>query len=494
MSKKKLFMLLIVLLLAVALVAAVLVGCNPDGTEDDANDGNTETGDNTENDGNTETGDNTENDDQKPAGDVIFTDGVTLAEIFAALDSAESATYTYYSFDGEYEYLYTFKLTHDCVVEYAVENYDGRQYEGSYYVVLKDGVFYDAACENGEWSASKNLATNTAEDVLPSGLFYEYAYTIPYALEETDGKLQPKYGGELSLDGDALILSNEEKQDGKTISKEVHTLCLINATEATISADALERIDSADWDDVVYYNGIEYVRQTDGAGGFEYKYVYDAESVPENVTPETTINGFPVVSSDDNVAQPVEGPFAVGATLAQIRAAMEASNGYTYLLTDTRDGESTPDTLEAYFITATAARVVYGQYDSGSAQWLSEEMYLVKYGDDFFSVAKSDGVWRAVVSSSTCANLHATMYDGVLGCLTEQDGAVVPDEDVLKNGVHYVENSAEVVLGGDALGLSITYANPAGGANSTEFYTLKDVNSTTVTVPEEVMQAVYAIL
>ena len=319
MKARRLFILALALLLAVALMTTALVACNPDKGEDT-------------------TGENPDAGETPSTGDAIFTEDATLAGIKAALDAAENVTYKYHGSAGDFEYDYIYRFARDCVVAEAVENYDGQERRAIYYAVLKDGVFYDVACEDGQWSVDKNLASNTDADSLPSGLFDEYVFTVPFALEEVDGKLQPKDGaGVLSLDGDSVTLTFEKKEDGVTVQTEAYSLSLVNATEVTVPADVLERINAADWSDRVYYNGT-------GASGEETTvYVYDDKNLPLEVTPETTINGFPVIAESE-LAQQSAGDviFTEDATLAGIKAAMSTSVSYTYEYTGTFDNENEP--------------------------------------------------------------------------------------------------------------------------------------------------------
>ena len=478
MKARRFFILALALLLAVALMTTALVACNPDKGEDT-------------------TGENPDAGETPSTGDAIFTEDATLAGLKAALDAAENVTYKYHGSAGDFEYDYIYRFARDCVVAEAVENYDGQERRAIYYAVLKDGVFYDVACEDGQWSVDKNLASNTDADSLPSGLFDEYVFTVPFALEEVDGKLQPKDGaGVLSLDGDSVTLTFEKKEDGVTVQTEAYSLSLVNATEVTVPADVLERINAADWSDRVYYNGIDYNKTLTGASGEETTvYVYDDKNLPLEVTPETTINGFPVIAESE-LAQQSAGDviFTEDATLAGIKAAMSTSVSYTYEYTGTFDNENEPYCREVYYITENVARVLCEERDLESGEWsVVYEEYLVEHSGGFFRVYAEQGNWAAEKASTTCEQLRATMYDGVLGCLIESHGAIVPDESVLKNGTHYVEGSARVSLEGARLQLSITYWNrETSPVSSTERYVLRGVNATTVEVPEEVTNAVKA--
>ena len=290
-------------------------------------------------------------------GDVIFTEDATLAGIKAALDAAENVTYKQYGSAGDFEYDYIYRFARDCVVAEAVENYDGQERRAIYYAVLKDGMFYDVAYEDGQWSVDKNLASNTDADSLPSGLFTRNVYLVPDALEEVDGKLQPKDGaGVLSLDGDSATLTFETKADGVTVQTEAYSLSLVNATEVTVPADVLERINAADWADEVRYNGIDYNKTLTGASGEETTvYVYDDKNLSLEVTPETTINGFPVIAESE-LAQQSAGDviFTADATIDGLRAARNEASGFVYAYTLTREGESETCGSEINHITPNA--------------------------------------------------------------------------------------------------------------------------------------------
>ena len=431
-------------------------------------------------------------------GDVIFTEDATLAGIKAALDAAENVTYKYHGSAGDFEYDYIYRFARDCVVAEAVENYDGQERHAIYYAVLKDGVFYDVACEDGQWSVDKNLASNTDADSLPSGLFDEYVFTVPFALEEVDGKLQPKDGaGVLSLDGDSVTLTFEKKEDGVTVQTEAYSLSLVNATEVTVPADVLERINAADWSDEVRYNGIDYNKTLTGASGEETTvYVYDDKNLPLEVTPETTINGFPVFA-ESGLAQQSAGDaiFTEGATSDEMIAAVDAAESYTYVHTLTRDGESEPCRIETTYVTTDAIKMVVEERDDESGEMkVTSEGYIVISSGECFMVVLREG--NLFVENSLMGDIALFMrvFAGLMDCLVTRDGVITVNESDLVGddfAINYVEGSASVSLEGYRLQVQF-YSTDDDGTYITETYIYEGVNATTVEVPEEVANAVEA--
>lgn len=485
MKTRKIFVLALVLLLVVALMMTVLVACNSDNDKDTT--GETPS---------TGTGEPPDTGDDTGTGDVIFTADATLAGIIAALDEAESATYTYYYEYGGGEYSYRYNLTRDCVVAECVEKEGEQELVGTYYAVLKDGVFYDIACEQGVWHSDKQLASNTSADNLPSGLFVGYAYTVPYALNEVDGKLQPKDSmGVLSLDGDSVTLTSEIKKDGVTVGKEEHTLCLVNATEATVPADVIEIINTTDWADELRYNGVDYVKtMTTGASGEETTvYVYNDDYLPEGASPETTINGFPAIAESELAQQPAgEAIFTEGATLAEIKEALKAAESYTFVFSITNENESEPFSKETTYLTENAVYVKGEELnpESGEGQ-VSFEIYYIDYLDKHFQVNFSNGRWVAHIVQDSCKTL-LNDYTESLRYLTESDdGVIVPNTEVIADDCSaYKEGSAKLSFGGTRL--QIQFDDIEEGLTLTARTIYEGVNATTVEVPAEVMDAVKA--
>lgn len=475
MKTAKFSTLAVVLLLAFALTAALLVACDPSGGKDDSTGGGTVT------------------DDNESTGDAIFTEGVTLAEILVALDAAESATYTYFGEVEGYEYNYVFSLTRDCVVAEAVDKYQGTEQRATYYAVLKDGVFYDVAYEDGQWSVNKNLASNTDADNLPSGLFDGYVYTVPYALEEVDGKLQPKDGtGVLSLDGDSVTLTFEEKENGVTVQKEVHSLSLVNATEATVSADALERINAADWADSVYYNGVTYSKVSGGENGqVETVYFYDVRHVPAGVTPEDTINGFPAIATGDNDPQPSEPEpvFSENMSVEEFHSVIE--NADSMLTCKSYYNELGYFVEETYYMTRTAVRTDFvTRYADGTT--VRATAWAFEYNGKCYSVGP-----YVEGEDFTVAEVPITMDEAwsqyfnipeISAIKNTADGIAVNEERLAEMVDGYVVGTASIVTGADCYSFSYEVA----GAPCRTQLTVGQVNGVTLTVPQELIDRIGA--
>ena len=279
----KLFMLAIALVLAVALVAAVLTACEPDGKKGE---------------------------DSTGGGDAIFTESVTLAELTEKINAAESfvwsAVETCTDSDGT---SYTSRWEHrvDGKAVHVWEQFKDMP-KFNWYVYSSGTHDYEASITEGvSTNIEKSLSRYGGTKNLAVELLYSFKeqYLLNW-LTEVDGKIvfneKNLVNGEDYVEGSGYVRFNGDileyglqflvKDDGETTVREyAMTVSLVNAYSFEITPELKEAEKNATWAEYVSYNGVDYRKAVDETTGEEYYYV---DSAYDGAVAESTINTLPV--------------------------------------------------------------------------------------------------------------------------------------------------------------------------------------------------------
>lgn len=196
-------------------------------------------------------------------------------------------------------------------------------------------------------------------------------------------------------------------------------------------------------------------------------------------------------ATTDEGGDKTDGVFDEDATMQEISDSLDNSKSYTFELKNTKVGEAEPYYIESYFITENAICLLYKEYDYDSDVWYEGEQYVLKYDGEVYYATKFGGEIDEISKDNTnIEEALSTQYLRVVGYLTEKDGFIVPDETKLKKIEDYVEGSAKVELKGSELNFCYTTVQASDNTSLIETYTLKGVDSTEVTVPEDIINAV----
>ena len=494
MKARRLFILALVLLLAVALMTTALVACNPDKGEDTTGE-NPDAGETPDTGDTPEMGDTPDTGETPSTGDAIFTEDATLAEIKAALKSAESYTYyfLYESSSGSVDET-TFSLTHEKRSYWNVYTEDGVQNRSEGYFYIDGQNLYNVNCVSGKWRAVKDMLSNVDDNALPD---YEYDYYyndgVLSLLMEVDGKIMfnPEDIAEgasvespcVVMDGDELKLTFVLHDESGDSYKETHILKLVNATEVVVPENVLEIAAAAQWAEDVQYNGVQYVKVADETTGEEFYYVV---YILGDATPEATINGLPVVTEDSTPA------FTESSSLAEIIAAMKNADSYVLevrTLVCTEEGDFVSDGKFRYLLTENAVCVLESSNDYSASSDVTTYTQRYRYiKGDVFYVAKTnlannvESFSKNLVANTDESELPLSnlreIYLEALNYLYDDNGTVAVDGD------------GRVTIGDGTLSLHIRCEEnePSGTQNVCYIYNIEYINSVTVTVPPEVVQ------
>ena len=286
---KKKLCLLMALVCCVAVIAVAFAACNDNGGKSGGNGGG--------------------------AGDGIFTEGASLEDIIAALESAESltmTTWTYHATDGET--LYEYKFSADGILETVSYGTPQLMYVG--YKYCADGITYSVDSYIYEGDLIMDEASKDLEYLNP--LSFDYllgeGMTIreiieAYLTTDEEGNIvladnivgdNNDYGdylegsGYVKFAGSSIEIgwSYEDPDDlGDAIEKQKFSISGVNTTTVEIPDEVRALEAEAEWSLWVDYKGVTYRKEID-ENGQEYYYVHEKDD--ESTVPETTINTLPV--------------------------------------------------------------------------------------------------------------------------------------------------------------------------------------------------------
>ena len=283
----KLFMLAIALVLAVALVAAVLTACEPDGKKGE---------------------------DSTGGGDAIFTEGVTLAELTEKINAAQSLV-----INGMHKTVYADGSSAVYDVEYKFDENSMEQrlryksglddgFEQLVYTFIQGEYDYNAyGYQGATLEMSKSLTQYGYAREFVSDWFESFKKEISDLLREDNGQIvineTSEFGGDYRyVDGSGYVrlkgnilefgYKTTHEINGETVTVEdAMTVSLVNAYSFEITPELKEAEKTATWAEYVSYNGVDYRKAVDDTTGEEYYYV---DSADDGAVAETTINTLPV--------------------------------------------------------------------------------------------------------------------------------------------------------------------------------------------------------
>ena len=263
------------------------------------------------------------------AGGGIFTEGTSLEDIIAALESAESltmTTWTYHATVGET--LYEYKFSADGILDTTSVSYEvnGTPMQAMVvgYQYCADGITYSVDSYSYEGDLIMEEASKDLEYINPLSFnyFLGEGMTIreiieAYLTTDEDGNIvladnivgdrsdnteADNYGyydylegsGYVKLVGSSIEIgwSYEDPDDlGDAIEKHKFSISGVNTTTVEIPDEVRALEAEAEWSLWVDYKGVTYRKEID-ENGQEYYYVHEKDD--ESAVPETTINTLPV--------------------------------------------------------------------------------------------------------------------------------------------------------------------------------------------------------
>ena len=255
------------------------------------------------------------------AGDGIFTEGASLEDIIAALESAESltmTTWTNHVTDGEA--LIEYKFSADGILDTTSVSYEvnGTPMQAMFvgYQYCADGITYSVDSYSYDGDLFMEEASKDLEHLNPLSFDYFLGewMTIREIIEvhlttDEDGNIvlsdnivgdNDDYydylegSGYVKLVGSSIEIgwSYEDPDDlGDAIEKHKFSISGVNTTTVEIPDEVRALEAEAEWSLWVDYKGVTYRKEID-ENGQEYYYVHEKDD--ESAVPETTINTLPV--------------------------------------------------------------------------------------------------------------------------------------------------------------------------------------------------------
>lgn len=405
------------------------------------------------------------------SGDAVFTENATLAEITAALEAAESITYVQsYSSksEGGEEALqqFNFQFTRTAVGGVYSTTYAGAVISSGYnYMIAEGNVLYNISREDDELTASKDLLSNLAEDMLPPYFFNIYISQLLASLTEVDGRVcavNPDFV--LQMNGDSIIMTSESSEGG-VVSKETHIYSLVNATEVTLTDEAASAMATADWSRQVNYNGVTYEYRKIGNSEF---YCYYGTDIPDGAVPQSTINGFPVVSVDISPSETTN--FHDGMTADEVRSVV---NGAESMYVEFYSWSSGPgydyNVTEQVYITSDFVNVEIYYLDTYNREQLRDSVWMFRYDGKLYYCQNlhQNGYWEPVRQIT-----EKEMEDFVAGVLARaglsalevgENGLAINDDLFAEAVTNYQPTMGKTVQTGDnKYSVNYTLANSEG--------------------------------
>ena len=255
------------------------------------------------------------------AGDGIFTEGASLEDIIAALESAESltmTTWTNHVTDGEA--LIEYKFSADGILDTTSVSYEvnGTPMQAMFvgYQYCADGITYSVDSYSYDGDLIMEEASKDLQYLNP--LSFDYflgeGMTIreiieAYLTTDEDGNIvlsdnivgdNDDYydylegSGYVKFAGSSIEIgwSYEDPDDlGDAIEKHKFSISGVNTTTVEIPDEVRALEAEAEWSLWVDYKGVTYRKEID-ENGQEYYYVHEKDD--ESAVPETTINTLPV--------------------------------------------------------------------------------------------------------------------------------------------------------------------------------------------------------
>ena len=288
---KKKLCLLMALVCCVAVFAVAFVACNDNGGKSGGNGGG--------------------------AGDVIFTEDASLEDIIAALENAESMTYsiealevgTYNGEDYQHKTAAQYRATREgYIYESSYTTVIGSEttYSNSYheFVYRSEGMDYSILCNDEGFdseSSYKNFAQYDPD--IHKGMLDNFVMDIADCVttdqngelvvtEDVLGDTFIEGTDYVKLNGSSIEIGWDKKySDGEydTTMKCKYVWGGVNATTIEIPSEIKALEAQTDWGDEVEYNGVIYQKAVDEQGEFYY-----IQHTYEGGIPEETINTLPV--------------------------------------------------------------------------------------------------------------------------------------------------------------------------------------------------------